>query len=228
MKKIIALFLAMAMAASALTACSSNEENVSEGSSSSVSEESSAPYEFTLDGAYQAVVNAYGEDFLPSMDITEEQMRDVMGINTEYFEEVKAQGPMISTQVDTLIAVKAKPDHADDVEDELNKYRDSLLGNMNYPMNMPKIEASEVVTYDDYVFFVMLGKYNDTETDEAALLDYYVDENDRGIQALHAYFNYQDPVLPEESESSVESSEEGSSASQEESVSEDSSNEAAQ
>ena len=52
----------------------------------------------------------------------------------------------------------------------------------------------------------MLGKYNDTdETDEAALLDYYVEQNDRGLEALHAYFNYQDPVLPESSESSAES-----------------------
>ena len=204
MKKIIALFLAAAMAVSALTACSSGEEGSPSGSSSSAAE-SSAPYEFTLDGAYQAVVYAYGEDFLPSMDITEEQLQD-MGIDTQYFEEFKAQGPMISTHVDTLIAVKAQPEHAEDVEDELNKYRDSLLEGMNYPMNMPKIQASEVAVYDDYVFFVMLGKYNDTdETDEAALLDYYVEQNDRGLEALHAYFNYQDPVLPESSESSAES-----------------------
>ena len=132
MKKIIALFLAAAMAVSALTACSSGEEGSPSGSSSSAAE-SSAPYEFTLDGAYQAVVNAYGEDFLPSMDITEEQLQD-MGIDTQYFEEFKAQGPMISTHVDTLIAVKAQPEHAEDVEDELNKYRDSLLEGMNYPL----------------------------------------------------------------------------------------------
>lgn len=208
MKKIISLFLAAALSVGVLTACSSNTESSSSESSAA---ESSAPYEFTLDGAYQAVVNAYGEDFLPSMDITEEQMNDIMGINTEYFEEFKAQGPMISAQVDTLIAVKAQADHADDVEEELNKYRESLLDGMNYPMNMPKIEASEVVVYDDYVFFVMLGKYNDTETDETALVDFYREQTDRGLEALHAYFNYQDPVLPE-TESTSESAEESSEA----------------
>ena len=55
----------------------------------------------------------------------------------------------------------------------LNDYRDSQLnGAMQYPMNLPKIEASQVVRHGDYVFFVMLGTPSEeaeVQGEEAAL-----------------------------------------------------------
>ena len=37
---------------------------------------------------------------------------------------------------------------------------------MNYPMNVPKIEASEVLVYGDYVCYLMLGVIDDSIEDE--------------------------------------------------------------
>ena len=54
--------------------------------------------------------------------------------------------------------IKAKEGKAGDVAKELEAYRKKQIEEaVQYPMNMTKLEASQVITHGDYVFFVMLG-----------------------------------------------------------------------
>jgi len=55
-------------------------------------------------------------------------------------------------------------------------------------MNMPKLEASQVVRHGDDVYFVMLGAYNNDETDEAALLTFYQDQTKIGVDMIDSYY----------------------------------------
>ena len=94
---------------------------------------------------------------------------------------------MISTQVDTFVAVEAKDGKADAVASALNSYRDDLVNNsMQYPMNIPKVNASRVYQKGNYVFFLMLGAAapNDVMDDEAASLTFYQQQNDIAVKAI--------------------------------------------
>ena len=60
---------------------------------------------------------------------------------------------------------------------------------MQYPMNLPKINASQVVQNGDYVAFIMLGAINDdmdaSEDDQAK----FAEEQEKiGVDAFNKYF----------------------------------------
>lgn len=186
MKRILSVLCALILTMSLFAGCSNNT-----GEDGEIIDSSSAPAKvYSLDEAFNAVKDAYGEDYLPSMDLDETFLSETMGLDMENIEEFKAQGPMISAHVDTFVAVKAKPDTADTVSQEMDNYRNDLYDNsINYPMNMPKIAASEVVTHGDYVFFLMLGKINDdANATEADLEKFYAEQTAIGKDALKKYF----------------------------------------
>ncbi len=185
MKKILAFLLAASMALTFFAGCSQNNED--EGGVLS-----SAPEKvYSLQEAFDTVKEAYGEDYIPSMDLDEAYLSDTMGVTMDNVEEFIAQGPMISAHVDTFVAIKAKEGMGDAVSEELEEYRNNLYDNsFNYPMNMPKIAASEVVTHGDYVFLLMLGKINDDmDATEEDLEKYYEEQTAIGRDALNKYFS---------------------------------------
>ncbi|MCM1104559.1 MAG: DUF4358 domain-containing protein [Clostridium sp.] len=122
----------------------------------------------SIDTIREAVKEAYGEDYLPDMLLSEDEIRILYGIESEWCEEILVEVPMMSTHVDIFLAVKAKPEHLADVSDAVNAYVENLKNDtMQYPMNINKIAASTVVTMGNYVFYVMLG-YLPMEMDDEA------------------------------------------------------------
>lgn len=107
----------------------------------------------------KAVVDLLGENYFPNAPLDPQLLEGLVGITPDMYEDYLAETPMISTNVDTLIVVKAAGGQVDTVEKTLNAYRDSQVGNtMQYPQNVGKIQASKVARIgDDYVVFVLLG-----------------------------------------------------------------------
>lgn len=102
----------------------------------------------------------YGETYLPSMVVESTVFNDMTGLTSEDYVEFVGETPMISTHVDSIYVVKAAEGKAETVKTALESYRASQIeGAMQYPMNVPKWEASKVVTYGDFVVFIMLGGY---------------------------------------------------------------------
>ena len=158
MKKLMILCLTLAMCATMMTACSQNGGS-SEGGNSTQQEQTKQP---ELADVVQAVKDAYGENYLPSTPLDEQMLTDIYGLDMENVEEVIGEAPMISAHVDTFIAVKAKEGKGEAVEKELQEYLDYVVENsVNYPMNVAKVQAAKVVRHGDYVFYVMLGGYDD-------------------------------------------------------------------
>lgn len=140
-----------------------------------------------LNDVTDAVKKAYGENYLPSMDLTADDLSSRFGLNSDDYAAAYGQVAMISTQVDTFVAVEAKDGKADAVASALNSYRDDLVNNsMQYPMNVPKVNASRVYQKGNYVFFLMLGAAapNDVMDDEAASLTFYQQQNDIAVKAI--------------------------------------------
>ena len=137
----------------------------------------------SLDDIVNTIKNAYGESYLPNMQVEPDVFNELTGLTSEDYIEYFAEMPMISAQVDTLFVVKATEDNIGKVAEKLTSYRDMLLhDSFQYPANMPKIEASVVEVYDDYVVFMMLGdmfKYPTNEdgsvkdVEDSGVLDFY-------------------------------------------------------
>lgn len=212
MKRIIAILMAAMMVAALTVGCgkdnSSSAPSTPDSSmSGSASGESSAPEEIqpTLEEVHTAVKNAYGDNYLPNMPMDETALTEMVGVNMENVEEFIAESPMISAQVDTFIAIKAKEGKGEEVEKELNAYRDKLVNDsFQYPMNMPKVNASQVIRKGDYVFFVMLGAINDAmDVTEEEAAKFAQEQIQIGVDAIEAVFAGEEPPVAPKAENEM-------------------------
>ncbi len=202
MKKLLSITLCLIMLLS-LASCGNKDDNASSNNNSSessiVSEASKmetpssvsadTPGEQTASVAAiaDAVKAAYAESYIPSMSYSKEEISEKFGLTEDMYDDIIAEGPMISVHVDTFIAVHAKPNKTADVETALNNYRQSLIDNlMQYPMNQIKIQASVVESMGDYVFFIMLGEIPTSieEQGEEETLKYAQQENQIAIDTI--------------------------------------------
>lgn len=185
-KQLTAVIMAASLALASLTGCSSPSAG-----KEPTSQETEAAVSVSLDDVLNKVKEAYGEDYIPSTAMDEQMLNDIIGLSPELYESYVAEMPMISTFVETFIGVKAKEGQGDGVEKALTEYRDRLVNDtMQYPMNVSKIQASQVVRHGDYVFFVMLGGPDDAaleQGDEAALKS--AEENNKiAIDVINGFF----------------------------------------
>lgn len=105
----------------------------------------------------QAVVDVMGDNYWPNTQFPPEYLEGY-GLTSDMYTDFFGESPMISTNVDTLIVIKASEGQADAVEEVLNSYRETLVNDtLQYPMNVGKIQASRIEVIGDYVCFVQLG-----------------------------------------------------------------------
>ncbi len=132
-----------------------------------------------------AVKEAYGENYIPSMEYDADTLEALFGVSSDMYDEVIAEGPMISVHVDTLIIVKAKNDRVEDVRTALENYRNTQIETgMNYPMNVPKLQASEVAVFGNYVCYIMLGAIDESITDEGEMLTAFQEQNQIAVDVI--------------------------------------------
>ena len=195
-RNLIALGLTAALITSSVSGCSAENKETTAAESqttqdATVPETESAVSSETVDTILGEIKEAYGETYMPNMELDPQMLKDITGITPDQYLGYAAEMPLISTFVETFIGIEAADGAADDVETALNAYRDGLLENsLQYPMNLPKIQASQVVRHDNFVFFVMLGAPDDAsleEGDEAAL-ESAVENNQIAIDIINANF----------------------------------------
>jgi len=162
----------------------------------------------SMDDVVNTLKNTYGERYLPSMPLDQDTFNMMVGLTSDMYSEFYAEMPMMSTHADRLFIVKT--DKVDDVKAVFDTYKQSLIDDtMQYPMNIAKIENSEVYVKNDYVMFFMLGGYTDEEPAgaenmtpeqveeavEAMQTAYYVEQMGYGLNALDKLFL--DGIVPE-------------------------------
>ena len=187
MKKYIISVLMTALLILSLTACGSQSEDAGSGDTEGTGYRNDVA---TAD-LKTAVTDALGDAYWPETEIPAEFMESMYGISPSLYEEYLGEMPMMSTKVDTLIIVKAKPDTVAQVEEAMNAYRDMLVSDtMQYPMNLGKIQASRIETFGNYVCFVQLGgdtmqtmEANPDNQDEAVIA-YCQEQNQVALDAI--------------------------------------------
>lgn len=131
----------------------------------------------------QAVVDALGENYWPNTQISAEYLEGY-GLTDDMYTDFWGEMPMISVNVDTIIVIKAGEGQMDAVEGVLNSYRDALVSNtMQYPMNIGKIQASQVEVVGDYACFIQLGADTMDMEDEDAIR-HCQEQNEMAFKAI--------------------------------------------
>lgn len=140
-----------------------------------------------MQGIKDAVVAALGENYWPNMPIPTDFLEGTYGITSDMYDDYLAEMPMISTNVDTLLIIKAKDGMVESVEEALNTYRDAMVSDtMQYPMNVGKIQASRIETIGNYVCFVQLGADTMTasESGDEAVIAQCQEANELAIEVI--------------------------------------------
>lgn len=187
MRKLVYMIAVVAVAAG-ITACGTGGQS---GNTNGTTVETSKAVEVDLEKVHQAVKAVYGENYIPNMPFDAATLSSLFGLSEDLYEEVIAEGPMISVNVDIFMAVKAKDQKAEAVVQALEAYRKSQMEDaMQYPMNQSKLEASQVVRHGDYVFFLMLGTASDEsqEQGQEAALESAKEENQKAVDAVNEFF----------------------------------------
>lgn len=205
MKKqfILAGMLAMSLAVSACGAKENNNNNNNNnsqvetpGDNNTTPDENGTEGEGTdnadiqgsLDSIRDAVAAAYGENYIPNMPFDETAVKETFGVDPSWYDGIVAEGPMISTHVDTFIAIHPTEGNLDNVKKALTDYKDYLVNeSMQYPMNMEKVKAAEVTVIGDNIYFIMLGLVDDTIEDEAKRLEAFTEQNKIAIDAINEH-----------------------------------------
>lgn len=140
---------------------------------------------------HNSVKEAYGETYYPNQTYDTNTIEQMFGVKEDLYEKAIAEGPMMSFSVDTFVAIKAKSGKGSEVKKALTDYREKLVNDsMQYPTNKVKIQASQVVSYDDYVFFILLGDIpmEVEEQGDEAILEAAKSENQKAIDAIDKFF----------------------------------------
>lgn len=135
----------------------------------------------------KAVADALGEQYWPDMQVDAETLEMIYGITPDMYDDYMAEMPMMSTNVDTLLIIKAKDDKVEAVEEALNAFRDMKLADtMQYPMNLGKLQASRIQRYGNYVCFVQLGADNlaDEDMTEEESLTKCQEQNELALEVI--------------------------------------------
>lgn len=189
MKKMMVMLL-MAVTIAGTSACGTKS---GAGNTTGSAAETTAQAEEAVDmeKVHVAVMDVYGEDYIPVQPYDETAMKEIFGVEKSLYESYIAEGPMISVQIDQFVGIRAASGKGEEVEKLLQAYRDNLIsGTLQYPMNMAKIQASEVVRFGDDVYFVMLGTPEPAEEEkgEEAALESAKKNNQLAVDAIKGFY----------------------------------------
>jgi len=175
MKKIIVSVLVVMMFAGILAGCGSK---------------GSAAKDVPVEDILAAIQEAYGDAYLPNMDLDAATLDEMYDIDMENIELVVAQVPMIGFHPDRVIIAKAKAGEGADVEEDFLELKEFLIqDSFMYPANIAKTQASEVVRNGDYVAFLLVGAANeDMEASEEEQLKFAQEQTKIAVDAFNGMF----------------------------------------
>ncbi len=203
---IISAVAAVAAVSVILSACTSDSESnassaapglstsaqESTGSSSgdtSGSESNDKNSTLSAKGLRNAIAKAYGDKYLPDQTMDAEMLESEFGLKKDMYDEVVAEAPLIGFHPDRLVIVKPKKGKEADVKRALE---DALLvmkeQQMQYPVNVAKVNAGKVLEKDGYYCFMILGETDDTSENDNDAAKFAEKQIDIGVKAFDNYF----------------------------------------
>ena len=180
-KRLMALLLALACAAGSFSAVTAADQPVTVEAAT----KKKAPL---LNNVYSAVKKAYGNNYIPNMRLSKDEIKSRYGIPSSWYKGAIAEVPMISAHADELVIIKAKnPDAKKKIKRALLSHQKKLKEDtFQYPANQLKLQASKVYVKGDYVCFFALGTISNEQSqqDESKVIEAYRAENEKAVNAI--------------------------------------------
>ena len=196
--KYISLLVTLsAIGASLLSACTSSQNNSSTVTESSViteedtvsSKQDINEENSTAKQLRDAIAKAYGENYLPKVEIEPDVLQSEFGLTPDMYDECVAEAPMIGFHPDRLVIVKAKQGKEQEVkralENALTVMKEEL---MQYPMNEAKVNAARVLDNSGYYCFMLLGKADDVSENDDEAARFAEQQMEIGVKAFESFF----------------------------------------
>lgn len=140
-------------------------------------------------GLRDAIAKAYGENYLPDQAMDAEMIESEFGLTKDMYDEIIAEAPLIGFHPDRLVIVKPKKGKEANVKRALE---DALLvmkeQQMQYPVNVAKVNAGKVLEKDGYYCFMILGQTDDTSENDDDAAKFAEKQIDIGVKAFDNYF----------------------------------------
>ena len=178
-------------ASSAAPGLSTSAQESAGSSSGDISGSDSNDKNSTLSakGLRDAVAKAYGENYLPDQAMDAEMIESEFGLTKDMYDEVVAEAPLIGFHPDRLVIVKPKKGKEANVKRALE---DALLvmkeQQMQYPVNVAKVNAGKILEKDGYYCFMILGETDDTSENDDDAAKFAEKQIDIGVKAFDNYF----------------------------------------
>lgn len=206
MKKLAFILLTITLSFAFITGCSKDDtktpssnnnetdtpidqETETDDDNSIPVQEDSDNTDVSVDDILNAIKTAYGDDYLPNIEIAPDILEAEFGLTPDMYETVKAEQPMIGTHADRVVIVKATEGRASDVEAALNVAREKKINDtLQYPMNLPKINAAKVVRNGNYVCFLLVGSTNNMDSSEEEAKQFAEKEVEKAVNAFNDLF----------------------------------------
>ena len=178
-------------ASSAAPGLSTSTQESTGSSSGDISGSQSNDKNSTLSakGLRDAIAKAYGDNYLPDQAMDAEMIESEFGLTKDMYDEIVAEAPIISFHPDRLVAVKAKKGKESEVkralEDALTVMKEQQI---QYPVNVAKVNAGKVLEKDGYYCFMILGQTDDTSGNDNDAAKFAEKQIDIGVKAFDNYF----------------------------------------
>ena len=144
-----------------------------------------------INSVFDAVSNAYGEDFYANSERDETYLMGKIGIDMEDVESFFCNTATDTKHPDIFVGVKAKDSSAaSSVQTALEDYRESLVNGVkaDTSVNAHKVNSSEVIRHGNYVFLVMLGRTDDTISDATDAMTFAKDQVQIAVDKIAEFF----------------------------------------
>ncbi len=167
MKKITLLMMIVMILALAFTGCGGDADNGSDAPEEQAPVAAPGLLPDAYDAAYKAV---FGEEG-PGLSMVEDDAvaQDVYGLSADMMKDYIIALPMMNVHVDTFIGVEANEDKVSDVEAALNAYKDQVIADREafpyLPDHLPKAQEAQVLTVDNYVFYISMAMVDEMAED---------------------------------------------------------------
>lgn len=191
-KKLAGLAVATTLALT-LVACGSNTDNsgASQTPPATTAPTEAPAKEVNIADIVSKLQAELGEAYTMNMELKSEEIDAKFGLQADWYEEAYAALPMIGTHADVLAIVKAKTENVDEVKAALEAYKQARIDDqMQYPMNLIKVQATRVEVYGDYVVLCLTGFIsNEVEEtgDDDKILAAYKQENDKTVAIIESF-----------------------------------------
>ncbi|MDO5558646.1 MAG: DUF4358 domain-containing protein [Oscillospiraceae bacterium] len=199
MKKLTIILLSLIISAAAVSCGSDNSDKNSSGNSSASSDAGTSQTQTETQSQDQtksdksaedilaSIKEVYGENYLPVTPISDEMLSDQFGLSSDMYTDIAAEMPMIGFHPDRVIIIKAAEGKAEEAQAKLEAARQKLVDDsVQYPANIAKVSASQVVRNGDYVAFFLLGAPDDrTEATEEEALEFARSENAKAVDKFN-------------------------------------------